>query len=82
MALTLAKKIDKQPPQIVAYSWEETLVEERKHKLTDMEANFTFRSFNYIWDWENHLYYPYYEYELSKRYNSEKPQGITQKQFM
>lgn len=84
MALTLAKKIDKQPkpqPERINYDWATYLKEEAKEKLAAMQS-FTFRSFNYVWDEEDELYYHFYEIEVWKKNKiGVKPHGYTSKQF-
>lgn len=50
-----------------------------KYYLSQLKAMepFTFRSFNYIYNDEDRMYYPYYEMELFKQNKGKKPKGMT-----
>ena len=55
--------------------WRELAYQHDKEQLKEMEP-FTFRSFNYTYDYEDRLYYPFYELELYKYGKGAKPQGM------
>ena len=50
-----------------------------KYYLSQLKAMepFTFRSFNYLYNNEDGMYYPYYEMELYIQKKGDKPKGMT-----
>lgn len=61
--------------------WRELAYQHNKEQLKEMEP-FTFRSFNYTYDYEDRLYYPFYELELYKQSKGAKPQGMEPDRYL
>ena len=61
--------------------WKELTYQHNKEQLKEMEP-FTFRSFNYVYDYEDGMYYPFYEMELYKQGKGAKPQGMEPDRYL